>query len=105
VLEEGVVRGRETFGNIIKYLKMTASSNFGNMFSVLVASAFLPFLPMMPLHLVILDLLGLLPFRGGTSLRGIAGRPLCVHRSAVLEVIDAILREVEGRGHEGDENP
>jgi P-type Mg2+ transporter len=57
VLEEGVVRGRETFGNIIKYLKMTASSNFGNMFSVLVASAFLPFLPMMPLHLVILDLL------------------------------------------------
>jgi Mg2+-importing ATPase len=57
VLEEGVVRGRETFGNIIKYLKMTASSNFGNMFSVLIASAFLPFLPMMPLHLVILDLL------------------------------------------------
>jgi P-type Mg2+ transporter len=57
VLEEGVVRGRETFGNIIKYFKMTASSNFGNMFSVLVASAFLPFLPMMPLHLVILDLL------------------------------------------------
>jgi P-type Mg2+ transporter len=57
VLEEGVVGGRETFGNIIKYLKMTASSNFGNMFSVLVASAFLPFLPMMPLHLVILDLL------------------------------------------------
>jgi len=57
VLEEGVIRGRETFGNIIKYLKMTASSNFGNMFSVLVASAFLPFLPMMPLHLVILDLL------------------------------------------------
>ena len=54
VLEEGVLRGRETFGNIIKYLKMTASSNFGNMFSVLVASAFLPFLPMMPLHLVIL---------------------------------------------------
>jgi Mg2+-importing ATPase len=57
VLEEGVVRGRETFGNIIKYLKMTASSNFGNVFSVLVASAFLPFLPMMPLHLMIQDLL------------------------------------------------
>jgi Mg2+-importing ATPase len=57
VLEQGVNTGRETFGNIIKYLKMTASSNFGNMFSVLVASAFLPFLPMMPLHLVILDLL------------------------------------------------
>jgi Mg2+-importing ATPase len=57
VLEQGVVRGRETFGNIIKYLKMTASSNFGNVFSVLVASAFLPFLPMMPLHLMIQDLL------------------------------------------------
>jgi Mg2+-importing ATPase len=57
VLEQGVITGRETFGNIIKYFKMTASSNFGNMFSVLVASSFLPFLPMMPLHLVILDLL------------------------------------------------
>jgi Mg2+-importing ATPase len=57
VLEVGVVRGRETFGNIIKYLKMTASSNFGNVFSVLVASAFLPFLPMLPLHLMIQDLL------------------------------------------------
>ena len=57
VLEKGVVQGRETFGNIIKYLKMTASSNFGNVFSVLVASTFLPFLPMMPLHLMILDLL------------------------------------------------
>jgi Mg2+-importing ATPase len=57
VLEEGVIRGRETFGNIIKYLKMTASSNFGNVFSVLVASAFLPFLPMLPLHLMIQDLL------------------------------------------------
>jgi len=57
VLEQGVITGRETFGNIVKYLKMTASSNFGNMFSVLVASAFLPFLPMMPLHLMVLDLL------------------------------------------------
>jgi Mg2+-importing ATPase len=57
VLEVGVVRGRETFGNIIKSLKMTASSNFGNVFSVLVASAFLPFLPMLPLHLMIQDLL------------------------------------------------
>jgi P-type Mg2+ transporter len=57
VLENGVIQGRETFGNIIKYLKMTASSNFGNVFSVLVASTFLPFLPMMPLHLMILDLL------------------------------------------------
>ncbi len=57
VLENGVLQGRQTFGNIIKYLKMTASSNFGNVFSVLVASAFLPFLPMLPLHLMILDLL------------------------------------------------
>jgi len=57
VLEKGVVQGRQTFGNIIKYLKMTASSNFGNVFSVLVASTFLPFLPMLPLHLMILDLL------------------------------------------------
>jgi Mg2+-importing ATPase len=56
VLEQGVVKGRETFGNIIKYIKMTASSNFGNVFSVLVASAFLPFLPMLPLHLLIQNL-------------------------------------------------
>ena len=46
VLEDGVLEGRRTFGNIIKYIKMTASSNFGNMFSVVTASAFLPFLPM-----------------------------------------------------------
>src|ERR1700754_3231431 len=57
VLEEGVIEGRVTFGNIMKYIKMTASSNFGNMFSVLVASAFLPFLPMLPLQLLVLDLL------------------------------------------------
>jgi len=57
VLEEGVIEGRVTFGNIIKYIKMTASSNFGNMFSVLIASAFLPFLPMLPLQLLVLDLL------------------------------------------------
>jgi Mg2+-importing ATPase len=57
VLEEGVIEGRVTFGNIIKYIKMTASSNFGNMFSVLVASAFLPFLPMLPLQLLVLDLI------------------------------------------------
>jgi Mg2+-importing ATPase len=53
VLEEGVVEGRKTFGNIIKYIKMTASSNFGNMFSVLGSSALLPFLPMLPLHVLI----------------------------------------------------
>jgi Mg2+-importing ATPase len=56
-LEHGVIEGRETFGNIIKYLKMTASSNFGNVFSVLVASAFLPFLPMLPIQLLIQNLL------------------------------------------------
>jgi Mg2+-importing ATPase len=57
VLEEGVVEGRVTFGNIIKYIKMTASSNFGNVFSVLVASAFLPFLPLLPLQVLVLNLL------------------------------------------------
>jgi Mg2+-importing ATPase len=56
-LEQGVVQGRRTFGNIIKYIKMTASSNFGNMFSVLVASAFLPFLPMLPIQILINNLL------------------------------------------------
>lgn len=57
VLEEGVIKGRETFGNIIKYLNMTASSNFGNVFSVLVASAFIPFLPMLAVHLLIQNLM------------------------------------------------
>lgn len=57
VLEAGVLEGRKTFGNIIKYIKMTASSNFGNMFSVMAASAFLPFLPMLPIHLLIQNLL------------------------------------------------
>ncbi|MBC8986969.1 magnesium-translocating P-type ATPase [Pedobacter sp. N36a] len=57
VLRKGVIYGRITFGNIIKYIKMTASSNFGNMFSMLGASAFLPFLPMLPIHLLIQNLL------------------------------------------------
>ncbi len=57
VLEEGVVEGRRTFGNMLKYIKMTASSNFGNVFSVLIASAFLPFLPMLPLQLLVQNLL------------------------------------------------
>ncbi|MCD8318090.1 MAG: magnesium-translocating P-type ATPase, partial [Paraprevotella sp.] len=57
VLEDGVLEGRKTFGNLIKYVKMTASSNFGNMFSVLVASAFLPFLPMLPIHILVQNLL------------------------------------------------
>lgn len=57
VLGDGVLEGRKTFGNITKYIKMTASSNFGNMFSVMAASAFLPFLPMLPIHLLIQNLL------------------------------------------------
>ena len=57
VLEVGIIEGRKTFANIIKYIKMTASSNFGNMFSVLVASAFLPFLPMLPLQILFLNLI------------------------------------------------
>lgn len=57
VLENGVIEGRRTFGNITKYMKMTASSNFGNMFSVLAASAFLPFLPMLSIHLLVQNIL------------------------------------------------
>jgi P-type Mg2+ transporter len=57
VLEEGVVEGRQTFANMLKYIKMTASSNFGNVFSVLIASAFIPFLPMLPIHLLVQNLL------------------------------------------------
>jgi Mg2+-importing ATPase len=52
VLEEGVVEGRRTFANILKYIKMTASSNFGNVFSVLGSSFLLPFLPMLPIQLL-----------------------------------------------------
>ena len=57
VLEEGVIEGRKVYGNTIKYIKMTASSNFGNMFSVVFASAFLPFLPMLPLQILVLNLI------------------------------------------------
>ena len=57
VLEEGVIEGRKTFNNMLKYIRMTASSNFGNVFSVLIASAFLPFLPMLPLQLLVQNLL------------------------------------------------
>jgi Mg2+-importing ATPase len=57
VLEEGVIEGRKTFANMLKYIKMTASSNFGNVFSVLVASAFIPFLPMLPMQLLVQNLL------------------------------------------------
>lgn len=57
ILERGLLSGRETFGNIMKYIKATASSNFGNMFSVLVASTFLPFLPMLSLQILFLNLI------------------------------------------------
>jgi Mg2+-importing ATPase len=57
VLQEGVVEGRKVFGNIVKYIKMGASSNFGNMFSVVGASAFLPFLPMAPVQILLNNLL------------------------------------------------
>jgi len=57
VLEEGVLEGRKVFANILKYIRMGASSNFGNMFSVLGASVFLPFLPMAPLQILANNLL------------------------------------------------
>ncbi len=57
VLERGIIEGRKTYANMIKYIKMTASSNFGNMFSVIAASALLKFLPMMPTHLIFLNLI------------------------------------------------
>ena len=57
VLEQGIIEGRKTYANMMKYIKMTASSNFGNMFSVLAASALLPFLPMMSVHLIFLNLI------------------------------------------------
>ena len=57
VLYEGVIEGRRVFGNIMKYLKMSASSNFGNMFSMLGASALLPFLPMAPIQILLNNLL------------------------------------------------
>jgi Mg2+-importing ATPase len=57
VLEEGVVEGRKVFANILKYVRMGASSNFGNMFSVLGASAFVPYLPMAPIQILANNLL------------------------------------------------
>ncbi|MBS1921485.1 MAG: magnesium-translocating P-type ATPase [Bacteroidetes bacterium] len=57
VLRRGIIHGRKTFGNIIKYIKMAASSNFGNMFSVVGASAFFPFLPMLPVQILVQNLL------------------------------------------------
>jgi Mg2+-importing ATPase len=57
VLEEGVMEGRKVFGNITKYIRMAASSSFGNMFSVVGASIFLPFLPMLPVQVLINNML------------------------------------------------
>lgn len=57
VLEEGVLEGRRTFVNMLKYIKMTTSANFGNVLSVLIAGAFIPFLPMLPIHLLIQNFL------------------------------------------------
>ncbi|MCC6678261.1 MAG: magnesium-translocating P-type ATPase [Phycisphaerales bacterium] len=57
VLEEGVLEGRKVFANILKYVRMGASSNFGNMFSVLGASVFVPFLPMAPIQILANNLL------------------------------------------------
>ena len=57
VLEKGLVEGRKVYANMTKYIKMTVSSNFGNIFSLLFASIFLPFLPMAPVHLIVLNLI------------------------------------------------
>ena len=57
VLEEGVINGRKTFTNLLKYIKMATSGNFGNMLSIIVASIFLPFLPLLPVHILIQNLL------------------------------------------------
>ncbi|ORX99356.1 magnesium-translocating P-type ATPase [Basidiobolus meristosporus CBS 931.73] len=57
VLVDGVIRGRITYGNTIKYIKMAVSSNFGNVFSMLVASIWLPFLPMLPIQILVQNLL------------------------------------------------
>ena len=57
VLEEGVINGRKTFTNVLKYIKMATSGNFGNMISIIIASLFLPFLPLLPIHILIQNLL------------------------------------------------
>ncbi len=57
VLVDGVIEGRKIFCNIIKYIKMTLSSNFGNIFSILFASLFIPFLPMLPVQILVLNIL------------------------------------------------
>jgi Mg2+-importing ATPase len=57
VLDKGVSEGRKVFSNMMKYIKITISSNFGNVFSILVASAFLPFLPMLSIQLLVQNLI------------------------------------------------
>ena len=57
VLEQGILEGRKTFTNMLKYIKITASSNFGNLISIVCASAFLPFLPMTSVQILLLNLL------------------------------------------------
>ncbi|MFK5280545.1 HAD-IC family P-type ATPase, partial [Lacticaseibacillus paracasei] len=57
VLEDGIVEGRRVYANAMKYIKMTIASNFGNAFSVLIASIFLPFLPMLSIQLLLQNLI------------------------------------------------
>ncbi len=57
VLEQGILEGRKTFTNMLKYVKITAGSNFGNILSIVCASAFLPFLPMTSIQILLLNLL------------------------------------------------
>ena len=57
VLHKGILEGRRTFGNVMKYIMMATSSNFGNMFSMAAATVFLPFLPMLPLQILLNNLL------------------------------------------------
>ena len=57
VLEQGVINGRKTFTNLLKYIKMATSGNFGNMISVIIATILLPFLPLLPVHILIQNLL------------------------------------------------
>ena len=57
VLETGVINGRKTFTNVLKYIKMATSGNFGNIISVIIASIFLPFLPMLPIHILIQNIM------------------------------------------------
>ena len=57
VLEQGVISGRNTFGNILKYIKITIASNFGNSLSILIAAIWLPFLPMLAIQILLQNLL------------------------------------------------